>query len=315
MKLKLVIKIGISVLFAAWLAFKIDVPSLIDILLTVKPELYIAATLLLFVNSVVLALKYRLVMRPSGIYQPLLRLVKINFICRFYSMFLTTAVGQGVIRWHISTKNQAERIKFISVMVFERSTFLLVLLFTVLFSSFFIALSDIHTILNKLYPFLIIGLVTVLLYFFYLSNSGAHRFIKNLFLTLPGKTKNRFIAGAIDWLSADSIFYKRQKMLAGSLIIAFVWQFLFLVRVYLLSCAIDTPLGFGHIAWMASMVLLLQLIPITLSGIGLREGAYAYLFRIQDLPPESGAALGILLLSHILLMAVAGGLIVLFFEK
>ena len=315
MKLKFLFKIGVSAGFAIWLAFKVDIPILIDILSAVEFEYYVAATLVLFLNSFLLALKYKLVMKPSGISQPLLQLVKINFICRFYSLFLTTAVGQGIIRWHISTKNQAGRIKFISVMFFERSSYVLALLLAVLFSSSFITNPDIHTVLIKLYPFLIIGLATLLLYFFYLNSSSVHRVIKNIFSPLKGKAKHRLVTGLVDWLSADSIYLKKQKMLAGSIIIALIWQVLFLLRVYLLAGAIDASLGFDQIAWMASIVLLLQLIPITLSGIGLRESAYAFLFKVYGLPPESGAALGLLLLSHIILVAAVGGLIVLLFDK
>ena len=313
--MKNLLKIVVSAGFVIWLALKVDLPSLVDILFAVRPGLYLAATGILLLNSVILAAKYKLIMTPSGISQTLFQLIKINFICRYYSMFLTTAVGQGVIRWHISTKNQAGRIKFISVMLFERSSFVFALLLAVMLSSSFITSPDLQPVLIQLYPFLIIGILAVLLYYLYLNSSNVHRIIRNLFLPLRGKTKYQLVEEIINWLNTDSIYFNKKKMLAGSIIIAFIWQFFFLVRVYLLAGALGVTLGFNQIAWMASIVLILQLIPVTLNGIGLREGAYAFLFGIQGLPAESGAALGLLLLSHILLMAVAGGLIVLLFDK
>ena len=136
MSYKIIIKIVISFLFLAYIIFKVDMTLLFNAASSIKINYYIFSFLILILNSFVLAQKYKVVMKPSGIYQPLSRLVRINFICRFYSMFLTTAMGQGVIRWHISTKDQEGRFKFLAVMFFERSTFLFALLFAITASIF-----------------------------------------------------------------------------------------------------------------------------------------------------------------------------------
>ncbi|MBW1849797.1 MAG: UPF0104 family protein, partial [Deltaproteobacteria bacterium] len=65
---------------------------------------------------------------------------------------------------------------------------------------------------------------------------------------------------------------------------------------------------FPHLAWIASSVLLLQMFPISLNGIGIRETAYAFLFRLHDLPPEKGVLIGMLLFSQVLLMSIIGGI-------
>jgi hypothetical protein len=54
-------------------------------------------------------------------------------------------------------------------------------------------------------------------------------------------------------------------------------------------------------------VLLLQTLPISFAGIGLREGAYAYLLTLYGLPPEKGVLIGILFFSQMLIMAFVGG--------
>jgi uncharacterized membrane protein YbhN (UPF0104 family) len=59
---------------------------------------------------------------------------------------------------------------------------------------------------------------------------------------------------------------------------------------------------------MAPLVLLLQIIPVSFAGIGVREGAYAYLFGLFKLPPELGVLTGILFFSQEILFAVIGGM-------
>ena len=88
-----------------------------------------------------------------------------------------------------------------------------------------------------------------------------------------------------------------------------LWLFVFIVRTFLLSKSMGLPLNYIDIAWMSSLVLLLQIIPISFAGIGLREGAFAYLMTVFGLAPENGASLGILFFSQMLIVALIGGLL------
>jgi hypothetical protein len=67
------------------------------------------------------------------------------------------------------------------------------------------------------------------------------------------------------------------------------------------------PLGFSDVAWMSSSIFLLQILPLSLAGIDLLEGAYAYVSALIGLPAEQGAAVGLVFFSQFLLMAGLGG--------
>ena len=309
MRYKIIIKIVISFIFIAYIILKIDLGLLAESVSSVRLTYYFISFAILIINSLVLAQKYKIVMRPSGIYQPLTELVKINFICRFYSMFLTTAVGQSVIRWHLSTKHQAGRIKFITVMVFERSTFFFALFSAVLISFMAESGLNINIISGYIYPLLVIGLLILMLFYIYLNYSPLYHLINGI---LPDSKKfddNILITYLYGFIETFSMYHKQIKALVGSLGLAFMWHFLFLLRVYILIFSIQVQLGFMDIMWMASLVLLIQILPISLNGIGLREAAYAFLFRIKDLPPEAGVLLGILLFSQMFFMSVIGGVV------
>jgi uncharacterized protein (TIRG00374 family) len=309
MSYKAAIKIVLSLLFLAYLSFKVDLPLVLRSLSSVEPSWYTLSLLVLLVNNLVLAQKYKIVMKPSGIYQPVLKLLQINFICRFYSMFLTTAVGQGVIRWHMTTKNQEGRLKFLAVMLFERSSFLFALLFAFLVSTFLVPNAKAQEITNRIYPFLVLGLCGLLLFYFFLNYPPLYLAARNL-ISRPNTTSTNTLAGKLSRLmSTFSIFYKKKAVLSSSLFFAFLWQFLFLLRIYLLIISIKVPLGFVHLTWIASLVLLLQVLPISLNGIGIRETAYAFFFVMFDLPPEKGVLTGILCFSHMLFMSMIGGVL------
>ena len=82
----------------------------------------------------------------------------------------------------------------------------------------------------------------------------------------------------------------------------------------MLMLSIEVSIAFVQVCWMASLVLLLQILPISLNGIGLRETAYAFLFKAQGLPPEEGTLVGMLILSQMLVIASIGG-VMCFFSK
>ena len=58
--------------------------------------------------------------------------------------------------------------------------------------------------------------------------------------------------------------------------------------------AFDLGINISYLQLGAVVILveLIRLIPITIQGLGLREGMYAYLFQILEKSPEDGFVLG-----------------------
>ena len=306
MRYKLILRIALSLVFLSYLVFKIDWPSLIVTFFSIKPAYFFLSLLLAILNSFILALKYKALMKPSGLYQPFLKLVKINFVSRFYAMFLSTAIGHGVVRWYKVTKNQNGRSKFLTVMVLERLTFLFAIFCASILSLNLISNPQLKAFEQKILPILWAGLAGLILFFIYFLYSPFYNFINRAlkFITAkPPALAKRFFA------SLDlAVFYGYEKVLL-TLFLAFTWHLLFLFRVYALFLSLEVPLDFLDATWMASLVLLVQVIPVSFSGIGVRETAYAYLFKMQNLPPEQGALIGILFFSQMLFMSLIGGVL------
>jgi hypothetical protein len=79
--------------------------------------------------------------------------------------------------------------------------------------------------------------------------------------------------------------------------------------MYFVILSIHVSLSLVHLTWMVCLVLLLQVLPISLNGIGVRETAYAFFFEVLSLPPEKGVAAGLLCFTHMLFMSAIGGLL------
>jgi uncharacterized protein (TIRG00374 family) len=301
---KIALRVVVSLLFLSYLIFQINWTSLFETLSSVQPVYFLLSFLFALLNSFVLAQKYKVLMKPTGLYQPFLTLVKINFISRFYAMFLTTAVGHGIIRWYKVTKNQEGRSKFIAVMVLERLTFLFTIFCATILAITILAGPELNAIEQSMLPFLWAGLACLFLLFFCFLYSPFHAPVNKSLIWVSRRLPNsmRRFLDSVDF----SVPYRYERILLA-ILFALIWHLLFLLRVYLLFLSLDVPLGFLDVTWMASLALLVQAVPVSFSGIGVRETAYAYLFKIQNLPPETGVLIGILFFSQMLIMSLIGG--------
>ena len=74
------------------------------------------------------------------------------------------------------------------------------------------------------------------------------------------------------------------------------------------SSALGLGVGFWTIAFFNSLVVILITLPITVAGIGLREGGLIYLLIQTGMEPEKAAALSFLNLFIMITLASFGGL-------
>ncbi len=75
----------------------------------------------------------------------------------------------------------------------------------------------------------------------------------------------------------------------------------------LISIRID--LALSVVVWITSIVTLIQLIPITVSGLGVREGALFFLLSKYDIPGSEALALAFLLFAIATMISLVGGIL------
>lgn len=271
-------------------------------------DLYVTSTLLAVFSGFIIAGKYYFLIKGSAIKHSLASLVKINFIARFYALFLPSAVGREVVRWIKVTRNKKGKAQFLASIVFERLTFVFVLLFCGMIPLFFYkSNTEIQILRLRVLPIAAIGicLVSVLILLYIIPP------IRNLTASMVKSTLQRIrpqldVGSFFENYNSNAM---NANMFASILGLSILWQIFFICRLLFLIKAASVPLGVMDITWIGSLVLLLQTIPISFAGIGLREGAYAYLFTLFNLPPENGVLIGILFFSQMLIIAFLGGIL------
>ena len=305
-KLKIALKIGLSGLFVGYLSFKVDAAAIATAVKDVDVSLYLLSTLIAVLSNFFIAAKYYILIKESPIDHSLLSLVKINFISRFYALFLPSAIGREFVRWLKVTRNQEGRASFVASIMFERLTFLLVLILCGSVPLFIYgSLPEIVVLKLRLLPWVVLALAIITAGLSFYLSAAFRSCLKSLARPILNRFSDKFdIASFIASFSLENM---RASYYAGIVGLSLVWQIFYISRLFALIKAAALPLNLIDIVWMGSLVLMLQTLPISFAGIGLREGAYAYLFSLYDLPPEKGVLIGILFFSQMLVMAFVGG--------
>jgi len=87
---------------------------------------------------------------------------------------------------------------------------------------------------------------------------------------------------------------------------AFAYQLLIVLAAWIASHALGIPLGWGPVAAFIPVVAMAQVLPVSVNGLGLREGALVLLLHPLGVPTAQAVALGLLLYGMNLAVSLLG---------
>jgi uncharacterized membrane protein YbhN (UPF0104 family) len=105
------------------------------------------------------------------------------------------------------------------------------------------------------------------------------------------------------------------QILFQSLLISLANQLLVFTVTWVTAIALRINVSFLYFLVFVPVITLISMIPISLNGTGLREYAFRGLFSAIGVAPASALALGFLSSILLLLSAVPGGIVYLFFRN
>jgi uncharacterized membrane protein YbhN (UPF0104 family) len=290
----------------AYLTFKVDWALLLETLKNTRFLLYAASSLFALSACLITAVKYHILLSETSLNRSILSLTEINFISRLYSLFIPSGLGPSIVRWFKITNNKQGRIFFTAATLFERLTYLFMLILLGAVPLFIGSSSEkLNQMRPSLWPKLTILLIIIIIAILYFIIPAfqyiAQKFTRKL---IPSKLKRK------NWVDLFfqqfSLHRKPLSLFLKMTSVSIWWHVFYVIRLYLIIKATYLPLSFIDIAWMGPLVLLLQALPISFSGIGVREGAYAYLVTLFGIAPEKGVLIGILAFSQTIIMACIG---------
>jgi hypothetical protein len=253
--------------------------------------------------------RWRMLMRPLLPVFSLIRLFQIYCIGLFFNLAFPTAVGGDVVKMYYAGKPSRLYAQSFAATFLDRDSGMLAMMIIACIGTFMMPVMDSRLPVKLIVwaSFAAFGVANIVIFM-----PGLHRLLTRLLHRL----RLAKIAIRIDAVSnAFQVMAKHPRILFDSLLISLINQLLVCVISWIAAEGLNIHTSILYFVVFIPVITLITMIPISLSGMGLREYAFVALFSAIGISPAASLALALLTSAMILLSAVPGGIVYLLFRN
>jgi len=296
------IAISIALLVLLFKFNRIDTRELISDIKSANP-VFLLAGLATFIFINLLALfRWIMLLNTAGIKVPLKKIISSYAGGAFFSIFLPSTIGGDLVRAADLAGHTKKTKEVIATIFLDRLSGYIGLVLVVLPAIFL----GKHLVLDKVVFSsvfsIIIFLVIILLVLF---NNSVYSKISGLLAKNTGK-----LSQMIKNIHQEiHVFRNHKRLIFLNLGISFLIQFLFPVSVFFIGLALGLSVDFIYFLIFLPIISAVTLLPISIGGLGLREGLFVLYFGKAGVIKQTALAMSLLSFSFVIFYAAIGGLI------
>jgi len=173
-----------------------------------------------------------------------------------------------------------------------------------------LALSETRLPPSLAWLFVMSGLLAIILLFSLRAPwlySRAGRYLSGLSTWLP--RQERIFSGGGRVINAWHTYSKNLPLLAGNVFLAIIYQAVGVLMFYVLSRGLGLPVGFFDWSWIVGALTLALFLPLTIGGLGIREGTLIGILAIYGCEKETAIAVSLVAFSFVLMLAIIGAVL------
>jgi uncharacterized protein (TIRG00374 family) len=299
------LRLIVSVALLGWLAWRTNWVQVGEVFAHMRLELWLAGLVLYLLTQCVSVVRWRLLAKPLGCRASLPRFAAFYLIGMYFNLFLPTSVGGDVVRaWYLDRGSGQRLPAFLSVFV-DRVSGLLVL----------IALACVAAVccpvplerwvaagVGATAGAAVLGLASLPLLVRWTRGRPS----------APAALRARLHALACKLVDAFTLLLTRPRLLLVTTALSLVVQAANVVLVWLLGLAIGAPVPASYYWILVPMVTVLTLLPVSLNGMGVREGGMVLFLRPLGLDDATALSLAFLWFAVFTAASLCGGSVYLF---
>lgn len=287
------VQIAVSGLAVALIARHVDLREALRLLGAARPSYVLAAIALYLAGQVMSAYRWWLIGTSVGLSEAFGRYVRFYLISMFFLFFGPSTLGGDVVRGLYLAEGGGRGVRAFNSVLFDRLNGLVVLI--AIGAASFALFPGYGLPAPLLYATVAFG--SALFAGWWLAPWLARTFFA------PGHAVRRFVTEDL------GAFWRDRAMLLGASAVSLVFHFVQIFTQLLVSRALGLKVPLSYICIFHPLVAALSAIPITLSGIGLREGGYIWFLTRIGIDEASAVAYGGLWFLVIVANSLIGGLV------
>lgn len=308
----LLLKVTLLLVIFVWIFCSVNIKEAIKVLLKANIYLVIIAFLLNNLSNLFLTAKWYRLATPLKIKSSFFDLLALNYISMFYSIFVPgQSSGELIKGLKLASKEGAVQKVWVPIFIDKITNLLIIFVI-----GFIAILYDNVLRKNTLIFFtiasltLLLGLITIIL--FSEKTGNIAKILKDIFVKLLKKLK--FDPNIVKDFSISYFEdYKNHKLL---MIETILWSFLIklphILVYYYLANSLNINLSLIQSAWLFAIVSVATLIPISFSGLGVREGTVVVLLSQIGIQSYTALSLSMLIFIIGLVSGLIGGVFEMF---
>ena len=292
------VKATISLGLLAFLLYEADSLGLAQILSELDWIWFLFAYLMIWGTFLVHTLRWQWLLRGEGTRVSFLPLLSYYMIGFMFGQFLPTSIGGDAVRALYVARFGLGKSRSLAIVLLGRLIGTLALAALMIPCALYNepVIERLSVSSSTLLFWTMLLMIALVGAYFFLSSSLA----RNHFLSRVTR---------LDKFATTFARYRgRYFVLAMAFLVSLLHQTMMLCLHFFASRAVGIDLNFTTVAFFAILVSLLTLLPVSVNGIGLREGGFAYLLGTVGIPLHTALSFSLVVYALLILMAAGGGI-------
>jgi len=297
------LKVAVSAGLLGWLLGRSDLSQIWAGVGRLDALVVLGAAGIYFAAVVLTAIKWRLLLPEY----PVWTLAAVTVIGNFYSIVLPGQIAGEIVKTYRLGKGRADAERIAASVVVDKFTGLLALVF--------LGVAGINLTALWIPEPIVIGLTALLLAAFVLMMSLRFSFMYALARracaaaghVVPSRLN--ISPHLLLFVDAWREFMGRPLTVAASIALGLVLQLLYIAVMMMIAARIGIELKMADWLWVFAVVSLAVLLPLSLGGIGIREGAFVGVLGYLQVPGELALALSLTIFALQILVASIGAML------
>jgi len=287
------LRVALSSGLLAVILASIDLKHTGSLLLSAQPGWLLLALAVIALERLVMAYKWQVLLAARQLRVPLLRMLKICYLSNFLGAFLPSSLGVDALRSFSLYRYGTRLSDSVSSVLVDKllalTAALLAPVLVVLWMPGSVPEPMIRAVVLGVAGCFAAGLLLV----------GNRRLVLALLEWLQGRLQRALWTRL--WVRAQGLYANfhgytaHRSTLAYVFALSLVFQALRVLGVYAIGLSLGLAPGIFTYFVFVPMIILLTMLPISVGGIGVREGAFVYFFTGAGVPAAEAVALALLL--------------------
>ncbi|MCK4667319.1 flippase-like domain-containing protein [Candidatus Dependentiae bacterium] len=302
-----IFQIIISIGLISFIIYKANPQTLLQTIKGIEIQYYFYFLILVFISTLMLVFRWYILARASlGNSVNGFKLIKFTLIGFFFNLFMPTAVGGDIIKGYLLGKSSGKMENGSMTVLVDRFIGIL----TIFSIGFVSAIFAFNSVADKRITIIVLVLfITLLAGMFIFLNRGVMKYFSKLFDIFKLKKLKAIIK---EFYESIYLFKDKKLQVFYAFFTSILMQMINIFAIFVLSKALGMTVSYFYFLIFIPLIYVIQMIPISISGIGVRENSFVFFFGLVGVPKEIALTLSLLYFSIFLIIGIIGAIVMIF---